>query len=259
MKFHCVPIVKASGLQEDKGTAAELDGRLGSIHPKVEKQTHSARFSHNAVKNALKTYFVLRFGGLLSKNCLGSDAYAVFVSSQSGYVGMLQQKAGDSSRDYFIAWDYHVFFIERLHSNTGEDETCRVYDFDCCLGFCVDFNLYIQRSFGGAQLLLLNSLPSPLFRVMSAECFIQCFSSDRSHMRTSLTEWLAPPPPYPPILSKNICNVQDGVSVEADIHRFTRIMPNIQGDISAPFGRIFCLDELVTFFQKERPVSTFCQ
>eukprot|EP00922_Rhytidocystis_sp_ex-Travisia-forbesii_P047833 GHVS01071330.1.p1 GENE.GHVS01071330.1~~GHVS01071330.1.p1 ORF type:complete len:105 (+),score=3.55 GHVS01071330.1:434-748(+) len=104
MKFHCVPIVKASGLQEDKGTAAELDGRLGSIHPKVEKQTHSARFSHNAVKNALKTYFVLRFGGLLSKNCLGSDAYAVFVSSQSGYVGMLQQKAGDSSRDYFIAW-----------------------------------------------------------------------------------------------------------------------------------------------------------
>ena len=80
------------------------------------------------------------------------------------------------------------------------DGSARVFDLDTRLAFPCPFDEYAARTlrWGDAARPALKF--KRLFRVVPAADYLRGFSSDRRHMRDAETgEWLAPPPPYPPI------------------------------------------------------------
>lgn len=57
---------------------------------------------------------------------------------------------------------------------------------------------YYQKTF------LLTPSDMPMFRVMDAKYYQAVFSSDRSHMQTPESGWLAPAPNWPAIQKDNL-------------------------------------------------------
>jgi hypothetical protein len=117
----------------------------------------------------------------------GRRAWAVIVSSPSGYLVALRQTAG-RARDGLVCWDYHVFaIVEDL------DGTRLALDLDTDLPFPCPLPLYLAATFPS----LRPHHRRPLFRVMDAADYLAGLSSDRSHMRTPTGDYVAPPPPWP--------------------------------------------------------------
>ena len=99
----------------------------------------------------------------------------------------------------------------------GHESESLVYDLDTSLPFPVSFNQYVKEVLRPELILHLRSagLPERLFRVVSADAFLEEFASDRSHMHKEDGTWFAPPPPYPPIKSqKNSNNIQEFLSMK---------------------------------------------
>ena len=155
--------------------------------------------------------------------------YAVFISSHERQTALWNLKCGGTAD--FQLWDYHVILIksapsgrESSQSTTdtvtgvrGHESESLVYDLDTFLPFPVSFNQYVKEVLRPELILHLRSagLPERLFRVVSADAFLEEFASDRSHMRKEDGTWFAPPPPYPPIRSqKNSNNIQEFLSMK---------------------------------------------
>ena len=155
--------------------------------------------------------------------------YAVFISSHERQTALWNLKCGGTAD--FQLWDYHVILIksapsgrESSQSTTdtvtgvrGHESESLVYDLDTSLPFPVSFNQYVKEVLRPELILHLRSagLPERLFRVVSADAFLEEFASDRSHMRKEDGTWFAPPPTYPPIRSqKNSNNIQEFLSMK---------------------------------------------
>ena len=153
--------------------------------------------------------------------------YVVFISSHERQTALWNLKCGGTAD--FGLWDYHVILIKSAPSDRESSQSttdtvtdvCEheslVYDLDTSLPFPVSFNQYAKEVLRPELILHLRSagLPERLFRVISADAFLQEFASDRSHMRKEDGTWFAPPPPYPPIRSqKNSNNIQEFISMK---------------------------------------------
>ena len=129
----------------------------------------------------------------------GLQKYVVFISNENKRCLFWNQSAA-GSRERPLWWDYHVVFMCKL-------DLWLVWDLDTMVGFPIPCSDYLQLTFGKHE--WIPERQAPYFRVVEADQFISEFSSDRSHMRTEAGEWLAPPPPWPPILQGNQNTLND--------------------------------------------------
>lgn len=111
------------------------------------------------------------------------------VSNESRTCALFAQRA-QQSPDVPVVWDYHVLLL------VGTGTEARVWDLDCSLGLDVLAGVWLEATFP-------RPLPPTLearFRIVDATEYVAVFSSDREHMRAKDRSWLAPAPPWPPIM-----------------------------------------------------------
>ena len=147
-------------------------------------------------------------------------AFAVFISNTDAAVPFWLQKAGGAKSDGGVVWDYHVIVVTRggdgvvdggapsaasaapLTDGTGgAGGASLVWDLDSTLPFptpLADYAEHGLRAHGSAG---LPARFRRLYRVVPAAALLRKFASDRSHMRSGDGNWLAPPPPWEPIVS----------------------------------------------------------
>jgi hypothetical protein len=113
--------------------------------------------------------------------------WVAFVSNPARQLPMWRQRAAGG--DGPVVWDYHVILVVR-------DGSLWVHDLDTTLPRPCRLPRYLDESF--PALVELPPHVAPWFRLVEAERFVKCFSSDRSHMR-SPDGWRAPPPPWAPL------------------------------------------------------------
>jgi hypothetical protein len=79
--------------------------------------------------------------------------------------------------------------------NLSDNAVVVVYDVDTVLSYPCPLHDYLAQSFPECK--AWDGRYAPLFRVISAKCYIERFASDRSHMFNARTkEWNSPPPSY---------------------------------------------------------------
>eukprot|EP00960_Hanusia_phi_P019692 581338-Hanusia_phi.AAC.9 len=140
-------------------------------------------------------------------------AWAIWVSNENKTVAVWRQGGGgrtddevsDGDEDFsrndeddddqvgLAVWDYHVVCAVK---HMGSDTV--IYDLDTTLPFPSPAHTYIKKAFRPHA--RIRSSFRPLFRVVEAQEYLECFSSDRSHMMKAGGEFLATPPGYPCIL-----------------------------------------------------------
>lgn len=84
-----------------------------------------------------------------------------------------------------VYWDYHVVLM------VLEGDAWFIYDFDSSLKFPVSLKNYLNLTFRSD---VGNSENKPLFKIYSSDTFTNTFSSDRSHMKDALGNWIFSPP-----------------------------------------------------------------
>jgi protein N-terminal glutamine amidohydrolase len=172
-------------------------------------------------------YLLLR-EGMPRFRAANRAAFAVFLSNPNRSVPVWTHPSAVEPPDPETpcVWDYHVVVLvapppparssslsaspplstsRPPASSPREDEQLRatlqqveVYDFDSSLDFPVSLGEYSARA-------LRSHLPlkrefSACFRVIPGERFLECFSSDRSHMyNAKLDKYLSAPPSYSPL------------------------------------------------------------
>lgn len=140
--------------------------------------------------------------------------WALFITNAGRTCVCEQQRTAEPGEP--TLWDYHVV---ALTYGAGPPEASGAsatlphgespldakppggwwcWDFDTRLPFPAPAEDYLRQTFGGAR----NYPPSlwPRFRLVEREQLLALFSSDRQHMVVD-SEWLKPPPPWPPILN----------------------------------------------------------
>ncbi|KAF9036672.1 N-terminal glutamine amidase-domain-containing protein [Panaeolus papilionaceus] len=165
-----------------------------------------------------------------------------------------------------VVWDYHVVLVLRprnmqigvdAEAEGGElqevtavpEGECWVYDFDSRLESPCPWNVYFNGTFPED---VVEKYASQ-FRVVEGSMFLQTFASDRSHMlaKSQLgdgapsTEYIAPPPPYPPI--QGTLAAQEG-----DINNLMRCfvdMTMVEGEgLGGKYGLVLERDEVDELF-----------
>ncbi len=111
----------------------------------------------------------------------------VMISNPARRVALAAQRSGHGELRLTV-WDYHVVYVE-----AGE-----VYDLDSTLAPPAQVRAYVAATFPA-----VHAVPGrpyrPVFSVLSAESYLEVFSSNREHMRDADGRYLSPPPPWPPI------------------------------------------------------------
>jgi hypothetical protein len=120
----------------------------------------------------------------------GAAFHVLFITNAGKSCMLLHQKAAGIGKPVF--WDYHVILL----SGSGPDS--QVLDLDTRLGFPCAAPDYLARTFPSDAPEELR----PLFKVIPAETYLDGFSSDRRHMRSSDGAWLKPPPEWPCLSGK---------------------------------------------------------
>lgn len=115
----------------------------------------------------------------------------VFLANAFGSCAVFHQRAAATPHEPVI-WDYHVVLCE------WQDGQGVIWDLDSTLGAPVPAVHWLRASFGPPG--FLPETVCPRFRVVSAEIYLDTFSSDRSHMRRSDGTWLAPAPDWAPVI-----------------------------------------------------------
>eukprot|EP01031_Cornospumella_fuschlensis_P029650 gene29650-35788_t len=116
---------------------------------------------------------------------LGIELYPIFISSRCKVTPIWRQKAGDP-----VFWDYHVILYVAEANNKAEGI---ILDFDTNLSFNSPVLEYTLRSFRPDM--DIKAEYRQYLRVLTASEYLECFASDRSHMRESNM----PFPPWPAI------------------------------------------------------------
>lgn len=115
----------------------------------------------------------------------GGEGAVVFISNPSRTVAMWQQQAAPAPEQP-IVWDYHVVLMQQI------DGRLMVFDRDSKLTCPCSFEQWSTASFPH----IVPAEFSPVFRVVSAADYLECFASDRSHMKSD-EGWRALPPEWP--------------------------------------------------------------
>lgn len=128
-----------------------------------------------------------------SETLADRDNFAVFISNAARRCPLWNQRA---ARIYGepVVWDYHVVLLSA--DPTGEHGP-QIWDMDTRLGYPLPVDQWWQGTFPPPHVLPEDL--QPCSRVISAQDYIEHFSSDRSHMRTEEGRWRAPPPAWPVI------------------------------------------------------------
>lgn len=127
---------------------------------------------------------------------------AVFISNPRRKCALFYQKSS-SSPQVPVIWDYHVVLI-------SYEDKWQVWDLDTTLDLPTELPAYLDQTFMRG----MNKNFAPFFRVVDFEVFRNNFSSDRSHMRNSRGEWIAPPPTWPAITIGSSSNLFDFIDME---------------------------------------------
>jgi N-terminal glutamine amidase len=135
--------------------------------------------------------------GRLNSSTMRDTKYIVlFISNERKSVPMFHQRTSLSPGEKPCVWDYHVILLEvdRTKNNL------LVYDVDTTLvPYPIPLSDYLSATFSAVEQYCPEFVP--LFRLVSAEMYLQYFSSDRSHMyNTEKNTWNEPPPHYRCIL-----------------------------------------------------------
>ena len=125
---------------------------------------------------------------LRRRELAGRPAWALIVSSPSGRIVALRQKAG-RNLDGLVHWDYHVLALVE-----DEEEGFLALDLDSDLPFPGPAAAHLQASFPED----VQASMRPLFRLLPASFYTTELRSDRSHMRRADGSWIAQPPPWTP-------------------------------------------------------------
>ena len=137
----------------------------------------------------------------------GLPRKVVFIlDPEKGAVPFWGQR-GASSPDVPVYWDYHVVLF-------CSQTSWAVWDLDTLIGFPVGVQEYLEKTFPDSETWPICS--QPVFRVIDGEEFIATFSSARSHMRSPSGEWLAPPPPWSPLLKGSIITFDRFIELNSD-------------------------------------------
>jgi hypothetical protein len=115
----------------------------------------------------------------------GTNRQVVWIGSLESHCPLWCQRASQHASQP-VWWDYHVILLTRT---TG----WQVWDLDTTLPLPLSAAEYFQHTFHPQY------STQTRFRVMSADYYLQHFSSDRSHMRDAENNYLSPPPPWPAI------------------------------------------------------------
>ncbi|SEI87407.1 N-terminal glutamine amidase [Cyclobacterium xiamenense] len=119
-----------------------------------------------------------------------TDKRVVIVSNQAGNCSFWQQQSMPDSGP--VCWDYHVVLLAFVSG-----EWC-VYDFDSKLEFPVGLASYLECTFRPTQTTAANA---PFFKVFPGDEFTRTLSSDRSHMKNAVGNWIFQPPAWDAIES----------------------------------------------------------
>ena len=120
------------------------------------------------------------------------DCFAVFVSNKANTVAWFLQALANPPQSA-VCWDYHVVFVQRCAA-TGEPF---VFDFDSVLPFPCRARDYFPCS--ARPDVTAGSVYLASFRLLTARAMLDCFASDRRHMRDAAGRYSKPPPATPPI------------------------------------------------------------
>ena len=126
------------------------------------------------------------------------DRKVALISNERGSCALWNQRAGPAPEQP-ILWDYHVLLLFK-------EDNWYIYDLDTLLETPTSVPQYIQYTFKKEP---VAEPFSPMFRIIEADEFVSVFSSDRSHMLTADGKWLAPPPPWSPIVRNNQSNLME--------------------------------------------------
>ncbi len=118
----------------------------------------------------------------------------VLISNPDRRVALGAQRTGCGELRVTV-WDYHVVYVE-----AGE-----VYDPDSTLAAPAPVRAYVAATFPAA-VAAPGSPYRPVFSVLSADSYLEVFSSNREHMRDAAGGYLAPPPPWPAIYRPELGN-----------------------------------------------------
>jgi protein N-terminal glutamine amidohydrolase len=151
----------------------------------MPKDAHSYSFqycSHYCEENVWRLACEPQFHNLQRK--------VVVISNQARKCLLWRQRAAPKADDY-VCWDYHVvlFVLDRYWF---------VWDLDTVLSLPVRAEEYLSKTF--PDRIVAATFLAPRFRIFDGAEYVETFRSDRSHMRDKNGQWLAPPPPWPPIL-----------------------------------------------------------
>ncbi|MEL6181295.1 MAG: protein N-terminal glutamine amidohydrolase [Myxococcota bacterium] len=136
--------------------------------------------------------------------------HIVFISNDQRCCPLWFQRAAPKPTEA-VLWDYHVLVI----AQHPDQPQWQVWDLDTLLAIPIAIHHYIEATFGPSH--LVPDVYHPKFRVVEAERFVTCFSSDRSHMRDDDGTWLQPPPAWECILdSKGTMNLMQFVDMTQD-------------------------------------------
>ncbi|XP_059427882.1 protein N-terminal glutamine amidohydrolase isoform X3 [Corylus avellana] len=127
----------------------------------------------------------------------GSDLFVVFISNEKKQIPLWHQKASKRA-DGVVLWDYHVICIQKRREG---DTPHLVWDLDSSLPFPSPLTSYVSETIRPS--FELFSEYRRFFRIVHAPIFLQCFASDRRHMKDSAGNWTAEPPAYGPIIAED--------------------------------------------------------
>ena len=115
----------------------------------------------------------------------GGDKRVLFISNYSRCVALWNARMAAPREAIF--WDYHVVMLAR-------EVNWQVWDLDTRLPMPCQAEDYFAATFDACP-----QSYRPLFRLLDAQHYLDCFTSDRRHMKHADGSFRAPPPQWPPL------------------------------------------------------------
>lgn len=175
------------GCRWDEDTEMHYEENRGSDREDVLCQGHRYR-----------RYYCEENIYLLCEDLLDSHRrlQAVFISNSRAQCLFYHQRCAEVGAP--LVWDYHVVLLDGPHRAPVDAPPYRIFDFDTRLGFGIDAEEYLRKTFQPPGPERLRSR----FRLVPVHDFLAGFSTDRRHMRVDPqnpdSPWLQPPPPWDP-------------------------------------------------------------
>ncbi len=110
---------------------------------------------------------------IANQNINTNKLWALIITNPDKKIALLNQQAAAINQP--IVWDYHVILLAEIHYQFF------IFDFDTRLHFITPVHQYLQNTFISSEQLPLEWLP--YIRKIPADSYLECFYSDRQHMK----------------------------------------------------------------------------